>query len=411
MLDQLFPKYHHRFTQSPAAPWLQSFADWLVAQGYAHDPAHDHVSRLRRILERVVPICPDTTFTVNDINELFTPALQEASPTLKILACGTQRAFVRFLDAHGKLVKQKESARFGELVKRYEQHLFELRGFTVSTVRQHLATVSDFLIHAIPSDMPLATLTAAAVESFVAESGSRISRQSLQHTVARLRGFLRFCYDQGELPRRLDMIDAPRTYRDELPPRALQWNQVLALLRSIDRSTKAGCRDHAMLYLMSHYGLRPSEIVALTIESVDWLSRTMKVEQCKTRSTLVLPLSDQALRMLKRYLRCGRSGGDHHELFLRNRSPAGPITHYTVCDVYSKRMEQSGLPLAGTSSYCLRHSFAMRLLERGVGVKAIGDLLGHRSLESTCVYLRLQVDALRDVALQLPSARSQRSSK
>jgi site-specific recombinase XerD len=115
--------------------------------------------------------------------------------------------------------------------------------------------------------------------------------------------------------------------------------------------------------------------------------------------------------MLKRYLRCGRSGGDHPELFLRNRTPAGPITHYTVCDVYSKRMEQSGLPLAGTSSYCLRHSFAMRLLERGVGVKAIGDLLGHRSLESTCVYLRLQVDALRDVALPLPSTRSKRSAK
>ena len=410
MLTQLFPRYHRRFTQSPAAPWLQSFADWLVAQGYAHNPAHDHVSRLRRTLERIAPISPDATFTVDDVNALFTPFIQEASPTLKILVCATQRAFLRFLNAQRKLVRQVEIARFGELTKRYEQYLLDLRGFATSTVRQHLATVSAFLTHAIPSDMPLGTLTPAAVESFIAECGGRITRQSLQHTVARVRGFLRFCFEQGELPHRLDMIDAPRTYRDERPPRALQWQQVLALLRSIDRSTMAGCRDHAMLYLMAHYGLRPSEIAALTMDSVDWTTRTMKVEQRKTRSTLVLPLSDQALRVLKRYLRCGRAGGDHSALFLRNRTPAGSITHYAVCDAYSKRMKQSGLSLEGTSSYCLRHSFAMRLLERGVGVKAIGDLLGHRSLESTCVYLRLQVDALRDVALPLPSARAKRSA-
>ena len=411
MLDQLFPKYHRRFTQSPAAPWLQSFADWLVAQGYAHDPAHDHVSRLRRVLERVCPICPEAVFTVDDINAFFAPVVKKASPPQKILHLGTQRAFVRFLDAQGKLTRAVDTNRYGDLMKLYEQRLFDLRGFTISTVNQHLATVSRFLAHAVPSDASLATLSSAAVESFVAANGSRIKRQSLQHTIARLRAFLRFCYDQGELPCRLDVIDTPRTYRDEKPPRALRWQQVLALLRSIDRSTKAGCRDHAMLYLMAHYGLRPSEIAALTVDSVDWTSRTMKVEQRKTRSTLVLPLSDQALRVLKRYLRCGRSCSDHLALFLRNRSPAGPITHYAVCDAYYKRMQQSGLSLAGTSSYCLRHSFAMRLLERGVGVKTIGDLLGHRSLESTCVYLRLQVDALRDVALPLPILDGKRRSR
>jgi site-specific recombinase XerD len=64
------------------------------------------------------------------------------------------------------------------------------------------------------------------------------------------------------------------------------------------------------------------------------------------------------------------------------------------------------LALQGTSAYCLRHSFAMRLLQRGVGIKAIGDVLGHRGLESTCVYLRLQLDALRDVALPVPQAQS-----
>jgi integrase/recombinase XerD len=153
---------------------------------------------------------------------------------------------------------------------------------------------------------------------------------------------------------------------------------------------------------MAHYGLRPSEIITLTLGSIDWETKTLCVKQCKTRSDLILPLAEQTMRILRHYLRCERRGGVHPELFLRASTPVGPLTHYAIGDLYQKRVRQSGLPLQGTSSYCLRHSFAMRLLDRGVGVKVIGDLLGHRTLESTCVYLRLQTGALREVALSLP---------
>ncbi|MBU0845248.1 integrase [Pseudomonas sp. GW456-12-10-14-TSB6] len=229
-----------------------------------------------------------------------------------------------------------------------------------------------------------------------------MKRQSLQHSIARLRAFLRYCFDHGHLRERLYTIDTPRTYRGEAPPRALAWRLVQQLLQSVDRDSKAGWRDYAILHLMAYYGLRPSEIVALTVASIDWTARTLRVDQRKTRSNLIMPLSDQTLRLLKRYLHCGRPGSTRPELFLRVRTPLAPIQHYAVCNLYEKRARQSGLPLDGSSSYCLRHAFAMRLLERGVGVKAIGDLLGHRSLESTCVYLRLQTESLRDVALPLP---------
>jgi site-specific recombinase XerD len=183
----------------------------------------------------------------------------------------------------------------------------------------------------------------------------------------------------------------------------LAWPLVQRLLRSIDRSDRLGWRDYAILHLMAHYGLRPSEIVTLTLGAIDWQAKTLRVKQCKTRSDLILPLAEQTMRMLKRYLDRGRSGGVRPELFLRARTPAGPLTHYAIGDLYRKRAQQSGLPLQGTSSYCLRHSFAMRLLDRGVSVKVIGDLLGHRTLESTCIYLRLQTRTLREVALPLPA--------
>jgi integrase/recombinase XerD len=90
------------------------------------------------------------------------------------------------------------------------------------------------------------------------------------------------------------------------------------------------------------------------------------------------------------------------QLFLRVRSPIKALKNYGIIDVFKYRAERSGLPLGDASSYSLRHAFAMRLLRRGVGVKAIGDLLGHRSLEATCAYLRVDTDMLRTVALPVP---------
>jgi integrase len=182
----------------------------------------------------------------------------------------------------------------------------------------------------------------------------------------------------------------------------MDWEIVQKLLESIDRESRTGWRDYIVLHLMAYYGLRPSEIVTLRRDSIDWKAGNLDVEQRKTRSSLVLPLSTLTLSILRYYLSNVLSDQKRFELFLRARSPAGVLKASTITHIFEKQAKLSGLPLKGYSAYSLRHSFAMRLLERGVGVKAIGDLLGHHSLESTCQYLRLDVSVLRQVALPVP---------
>jgi integrase/recombinase XerD len=198
----------------------------------------------------------------------------------------------------------------------------------------------------------------------------------------------------------------PRVYRGELPPRALDWPMVRRLLASIRRRSPRDWRDYVVLHLMSHYGLRPCEIAALRLDAVDWDAGTLKVDQRKTRSTLVLPLAAQTLSLLRRYLHVGRANSNFPQLFLRIRSPIRAMKHCGVIEIFKYRAAQSGLPLEGVPSYSLRHAFAMRLLRRGVGIKAIGDLLGHRSLEATCAYLRVDIDMLKTVGLPVPMTAS-----
>jgi integrase len=324
MLEQLFPKYHRRYSASPHVKELRAFARWLTEVGYGRDPAHDHVRRLREALDlggRRLQARIDRT----GVDDLFARLPDIATYR------ATCRAFVCCLEACGRLVAEPDLRPHAATLVGYEYQLRTVRGLSNSTVTQHLATVQAFLDEALPGDSPVSALKRASIEQHLVTTGRRISRQSMQHCVARLRSFLRFCYSNSLLAQPLDAIDTPRVYRDELPPRALPWRIVTGLLRSIDRSTSTGWRDYTILHLMSHYGLRPSEVVSLRLDAIDWQTYTLRVGQCKTRSVLMLPIDARTLRIIKRYLCEGRPGSDRPELFLRTRGPAGPMKHYACC--------------------------------------------------------------------------------
>jgi integrase/recombinase XerD len=170
----------------------------------------------------------------------------------------------------------------------------------------------------------------------------------------------------------------------------------------IDRRTRQGLRDYTMLFLIATYGLRACEVVALTLDAIDWRHRRLHVPSCKTSTPLTLPLTDAARVVLLQYLRRGRPSSPLRELFLRERAPAGALERTAVGDVFQKWVRRSGLPIPFQGPHCLRHSYAVALLRRGVGLKTLGDLLGHRTAESTCAYLRLATDDLREVALAIP---------
>jgi site-specific recombinase XerD len=339
----------------------------------------------------------DGRVSISTIDSWFAPWMQDCYYS------AVRRAVVNYFTARTLLYTDVEPPPLGALVDEYRRSLADLRGFSFTTIGYHVQTVNRLIDQICPDPKRLASLAQRDVERFIESASANLCRASLQHTIGHLRSFLRFCADRGHTMRGLEIIDMPRVYRGELPPRALDWGLVGKLLRSIDRSTVEGRRDYAILYLMAHYGLRPSEVAAMTVEAIDWSRATLRVKQCKTRSTLVLPLSGEATRAIGNYLRNGRPDSPWPQVFLKVRCPSDPIKGATIGDIFAKRVRLSGLPINSSSSpYSLRHSFAMQMLRKGVGIKTIGDVLGHRSMESTCVYLRLHVEALRDVALPVP---------
>ena len=208
---------------------------------------------------------------------------------------------------------------------------------------------------------------------------------------------------QGEVAPGLDAcIDQPRVYRGEQIPRALPWQTVQTLLAAIDRTTAMGRRDYAMFLLMATYGLRASEVTAVHLDHIAWRARQFRVLRSKTQTPIVLPLTLEVGAALLDYLRHVRPSCAHREVFLRVRKPCGPLRPTGVGEAFQGWRRRSALGIPDGGAHCLRHSLALHLLRQGTSLKAIGDLLGHRSMESTCVYLRLHVDDLRAAALDLP---------
>ena len=419
MLLELYPRVHRRYTSlAVIGPILDGYGTWLLEQGYSTERVREHFCAARRLVPRLQQrgVGALTSLTRARL-QACAPADSQEDPNLAVLV----RQLGRYCESELALYPAPALTRIEQRVAAYRTYLQQVRGFAPGTLVHHGRTASEFLAHIGYETHPmrLAALERQDLDTFVRAVGPRQSRASLQHVVAHLRAFLRFLASAGETPPGLDtQIDTPRVYRGEKLPRALPWDTVRALLETIDRTSPLGRRDYAIFLLMATYGLRACELVTLTIDDVGWRAERLRIAQRKTRGSLWLPLTDEVGTALLDYLRHGRSAlnvrrqrvpfqaeppRSYRELFLRGRTPTGVLKPTAVTEAFQAWSKRSGLAIPFQGPHCVRHSYAVHLLRSGLSLKTIGDLLGHRTLESTCVYLRLAVDDLRDVALSLPA--------
>ena len=404
MLVQFFPRMHRRYSSLRLlGPILGDFAGWLHARGYPRVAVRRHLRAARRLEKRWLRRGPRSLSAIRRADfQVCAPGHSQDDPDLAAVA----RVLKTYFEERRLLAGEPATAAPQELTG-YQQYLTALRGLAPGTIADHLATVSEFLQFMAEKRpaMSLGLLTPRELEAFVQQVAARVSRATLQHVVAHLRSFLRWLAARGAARQGLEsQIDTPRVYRQEQLPRALRWDTVRALLESIDRRTAIGRRDYAMLLLVATYGLRSSEIVALTLDDFVWRQGELRVPRRKVDGVLTLPLTDDAGNAVLDYIRHGRPTLPTRVLFLRVRPPAGLLKPTAVTEVFQTRVRHSGLTIPFQGPHCLRHSLAVQLLREGVSLKAIGDVLGHRSLESTCLYLRLATEDLREVALDLPDS-------
>ncbi|SCK08100.1 Site-specific recombinase XerD [Variovorax sp. HW608] len=294
------------------------------------------------------------------------------------------------------------------LCDEFAQWLEQDRGMAAETIDDLVAEARRFMCwrhgqQSLADELrSLSTADIDAYQQARAPSLRRVSRKSLAQ---RLRSFLRFLHASGRTPDELaSRVLAPTLYALESIPSALsvqQINDVVRICRA-DRSP-TGLRDHAIVLLLANYGLRAGEIVRLRLEDIDWRGDQLFVRHSKTGAQSVLPLLPAVGSALLAYLRHGRPATGAREIFIRARAPYRRFASgSSLYAQLQRRLNAAGVQTDGKRGpHAFRHARAVSLLRSGVPPKVIGDVLGHRSAASTAPYLKLAVDELRDVALEI----------
>jgi site-specific recombinase XerD len=243
---------------------------------------------------------------------------------------------------------------------------------------------------------------------FVADYAVRCSPATAQMAGSSLRCFLRFAQLRGWCDERLVQA-VPGVPHWELSslPKVMTGQELRQFLKSFDRNTATGRRDYAMALCMAALGLRVSDVVGLCLSDVDWRRGTLRVVGGKSRRSGILPLPRRVGKAIAAYLRNGRPQSQRQELFLRHRAPlSDPVSKELARGAMRRAYRRSGLNRAWTGTHILRHTAASQMHQRGASLKQIADVLGHRSIDTSKVYTKVNVPMLATVALPWPEVSS-----
>jgi site-specific recombinase XerD len=293
------------------------------------------------------------------------------------------------------------------LIDSYEQHLRRVKGIRDSTVEDYGRLVRLFLQASLGEDPidPL-RLRPPDVTQFVTSMRGRFSPSSMKTVRTALRSFLSFLRMEGLCEQPLETaIPTEARWRLSTLPRCLSDGQLKQVLASLSLCTSpCSLRDRAIVWCLATLGLRPGEVAALQLDDVDWRQGTIRLRTRKTGRGAVLPLPREAGRAIVDYLRHERPKTNERHVFVQHhRGHSGAsISRGVVTGAVVRALRRSGVdsPIAG--AYVFRHTLASRMVRRGASLKEVADVLGHRCLDTTTIYAKLDIASLREVALPWP---------
>jgi len=288
-------------------------------------------------------------------------------------------------------------------VTRFDGYLEQVCGLTAATRWYHRRYARAFL-QELYGDTPVdfCRITADALLQFVNDQARSLVPASVGVLAYSLRTFLRFLQLQGhDSTNLIPAVPRPATWSLAPLPPSLSTAELKRFWYAFDRHTPVGRRDYAMARCLADLGLRCQEIANLSLDDVDWRSATIRLPGNKSRREGQLPLPQLTGGALADYLRRGRPVIPTRAVFVLHRAPVGQAaTNTTVRGAIRRAFVRAGLPWSGT--HILRHTAATRMVQGGVPLKEVADVLGHRNIDTTLIYTKVNLPQLARVALPWP---------
>jgi integrase/recombinase XerD len=406
MLEHYFkyPRVLRRLRSGALSAEMDRIAAHLFELGYKRGSAKLYISRLARFSEY---LAHDAGASID--RGMIDHFLCSLPTTTSRIAAQVAIGHARRIAPHRfSTQRQATPDPDGPLLASYLDHLRQVRGLEPRTCEGLLVIARRTLAwyHGHAPSQPLAAMTGkdvlALVQRLLSLSANQYTRTS---TTSGVRTFLRFL-QWSDLNNQDLARFVPRTpcWRLTHLPSRLAWEDVRRVIETIDVTTPSGVRDRALLLLLATTGLRNKELRSLELQDICWRSGEVLLHRTKAKRDRVVPLLQEAGAALAEYVLHARPRIRSQRVFLSYVPPIGPFrTSGAISRIVRSRLERGGITLPRIAgAHLVRHSLATQLVSKRRPINEVADLLGHRSIDTTAIYIKVALPQLVDVALPFP---------
>ena len=420
MLEDYFKNSNtlHDMRLGPVGPYLDEISEKLKSEHYSRGTIRSHLqsmAHLSRYLmwKGVESVGDGIARQIDDFlkNHLPNCNCKRTNRGTFAPAAPAMRRLLDFLKEKNIIrtaVKALAPDSIDGILARYREYLAKIRALAASSI-VHYSYMAELFLSARLSDnhkLELSSITGkdvmAIYETVIPMHPSFDWHRSSSSC---LRDFLRFLHWERICPENLAGIVPPvRKWKMAEVPEALTEDKLTQLLRTPDRNTPLGKRDYTILVMLATLGMRASEIVNLEFKDIHWRQRMIVIPGVKTRREREMPLPDAVFEALYDYIKNARPQCDSKRVFLRSTAPIrGFASSPAVTTIVSRYTDKSGIDRKKhKGSHMLRHTFATLLINRGVPLKTLSDMLGHNNLDTTRIYSKVDLHNLRKIVCEFP---------
>lgn len=401
MLDQLFKDEYRReqLLAGPMGPYLEVLASRLLEMGYCHTQAR----KLVRTASALGLWLAERGLTADAGKSELIQYLSTRRRTPKGRVTDGTVGFSRLpalLASEGVLCKPAAPGPGEAWLDRFQKYWTTVRGTTPSTNAQYRRPLRSFVAGLCRNNEPdWSLLNPEYVTNFVINK-TAAARAEKHRIVTAVRAFLHFLAAEGIVPRQIARaIPRIRRWRYADLPKRLSAEQLDVVLRACQSEQYGTLRDRAFIALLARLGVRAGELRALHLEDIEWTQGLVHIRQSKTGRGRTLPLPKDAGDLLVRYLREERPTTIYRQVFLSFASPRRPIGGHVTTSLVKSFLKKLDLDGPGRGAHSFRHTAASLMVENGATLKEVADVLGHRALSTTSIYIKLNKPSLQEVVM------------
>jgi site-specific recombinase XerD len=286
----------------------------------------------------------------------------------------------------------------------FGQYLSRQRGLSSGTLRLYLPCIAHFLEERFGNEVvQLETLLAHDAIDFVRRNGRTLGHSSVKHHVTALRAFLRYLRHTRQIS--IDLaacVPSVASWSFSALPKFLLPAQLQLVLDQCDRSTSKGRRDYAIFLLLSRLGLRAGEVAALRLDDLNWEHGHITLRG-KGGRWAQLPIPVDVGEAISDYITNGRPSTTDRHVFVRELAPRTGFSASTCISALVRfAVTRAGINSARKGAHLLRHSLATEMLRKGSSLREIGEVLRHRSPDTTQLYAKVDLPSLQELAMPWP---------